>query len=177
LKSTGLIMLRENVLGVVGWKNSGKTTLVEALVHELTRRGFRISTIKHAHHAFDIDVPGKDSYRHREAGAHEVLVASSQRWALMHELRDEEEPQLESLLAQLAPCDLVLVEGFKRNVYPKIEVLQAARPEGRIADTDSTICAIAASDPVLAGDLMYLPLGDTVTIADFVCMHRGLSRR
>ena len=166
----------DNVFGIVGWKNSGKTTLVEALVRELTRRGFRISTIKHAHHAFDIDVPGKDSYRHREAGAQEVLVASGRRWALMHELHDESEPSLEALLARLSPCDLVLVEGFKRDSHAKIEILRAAGPEGRIADSDPAICAIATNDPALAKGHVHLPLDDIDAIADFICTHRGLTR-
>ena len=101
--------------GVVGWKNTGKTGLMERLVTEFTARGLRVSTLKHAHHSFDIDHPGKDSHRHRMAGATQVLLASRNRWALMHELRDEEEPTLEALLTKLAPVDLVLIEGYKRK--------------------------------------------------------------
>ncbi len=164
----------QKIFGIVGWKNSGKTTLVEALVRELTARGYRISTVKHAHHAFDIDVPGKDSYRHREAGAGEVLVASGRRWALMHELRGTDEPRLEELLARLSPCDLVLVEGFKRDTHPKIEVLRAAGPDGRIADRDETVCAIATDDPALADGHPALPLDDIGAIADFICARCGL---
>jgi len=165
------------VFGIVGWKNSGKTTLVEALIREFAARGLRVSTVKHAHHAFDIDVPGKDSYRHREAGAGEVLVASGRRWALMHELRDEDEPRLELLLARLSACDLVLVEGFKRDAHPKIEVLRALGPDGRIADTDKTVCAIATDDPAISGDNPALPLNDVRVIADFICARCGLKAR
>lgn len=165
------------VFGIVGWKNSGKTTLVEALVRELTARGYRISTIKHAHHTFNIDVPGKDSHRHREAGAQEVLVASGQRWALMRELRGEDEPSLEDLLARLSPCDLVLVEGFKRGAHPKIEVVRAIGPEGRIADSDETVCTIATDIPALSGGHPALPLNDVGAIADFICARSGLRAR
>lgn len=165
------------IVGIAGWKNSGKTTLVEALVRVLTARGYRVSTIKHAHHAFDIDVPGKDSHRHREAGAREVLVASGQRWALMHELRGENEPSLDDLLARLSPCDLVLVEGFKRDAHPKIEVVRAAGPDGRIADMDGTVCAIATDDAALAAGHPHLPLNDIAAIADFICARCGLPAR
>ena len=166
----------DKVFGITGWKNSGKTTLVEALVRKLTGRGYRVSTIKHAHHAFDIDVPGKDSYRHREAGAHEVIVASGQRWALMHELRGAVPPSLSSLIGRLGDCDLLLVEGFKRDAHPKIEVLRALGSEGRIADSDPSICAIATPNAALAGDHRRLDLDDVGAIADFICTHRGLSR-
>ena len=168
--------LGHKIFGIVGWKNSGKTTLMEALVRELTRRGHRVSTIKHAHHAFDIDVPGKDSHRHREAGAQEVLVASAQRWALMHELRGETEPTLEELLVRLAPCDLVLVEGFKCGPHPKIEIVRESGRDGRIADTDETVCAIASDSPALAADRQYLPLDNVAAIADFICARCGLPR-
>lgn len=164
----------DKIFGITGWKNSGKTTLLEALVRELSARRYRVSTIKHAHHAFDIDVPGKDSYRHREAGAHEVIVASGQRWALMHELRGAEQPTLTELLAHLGDCDLVLVEGFKGGSHPKIEVVRSPGPAGRIADTDETICAIAAPDPALAGTHRHLALDDIVGISDFICAHRGV---
>ncbi|MDE2135719.1 MAG: molybdopterin-guanine dinucleotide biosynthesis protein B [Alphaproteobacteria bacterium] len=164
------------VFGIVGWKDSGKTTLIERLIREFAVRGFVVSTIKHAHHAFDIDVLGKDSYRHREAGAQEVLVASGERWALMRELRSAPEPSLSDLVEHLAPCALVLVEGFKLDAHPKIEVLRALGDEGRIADKDETICAIAADDQALAGRHPYLPLNDAGAIADFICLHFGLAR-
>jgi molybdopterin-guanine dinucleotide biosynthesis protein MobB len=166
-------MKGRKILGIVGWKNSGKTTLVEALVRELTARGLRVSTLKHAHHAFDIDVPGKDSYRHREAGAHEVIVASGQRWALMHELGSAPEPRLDELLIKLAPCDLVLVEGFKCGRHPKIEVARFIRDEGLIADQDDTVLAVATDNAIFAGRHLALPLNDAIKIAEFICRRLG----
>ncbi|MDE2184604.1 MAG: molybdopterin-guanine dinucleotide biosynthesis protein B [Alphaproteobacteria bacterium] len=167
---------RPTVFGIIGWKNCGKTTLIERLIREFTARGLSVSTIKHAHHAFDIDIPGKDSYRHREAGAHQVLIASSERWALMHELRGVPQPSLSDLVAYLAPCDLVLVEGFKSDAHPKLEVLRPLGDEGRIADKDETVCAIATDDPALAGRHPHLPLSDTTAIADFICQRCDLVR-
>ncbi|MDB5558924.1 MAG: mobB [Enterovirga sp.] len=114
------------VIGLAGWSGAGKTTLLAKLIPELTGRGLKVSTLKHAHHAFDIDQPGKDSHTHRQAGATEVLIASSRRYALIHELRDEPEPALQDLLGRLSPVDLVVVEGFKRSAHPKIEVHRAA---------------------------------------------------
>ncbi len=162
------------VFGIVGWKNSGKTTLIERLIREFGARGLSVSTIKHVHHAFDIDVPGKDSYRHREAGAQEVLVTSGGRWALMHELRGAPEPDLNKLVEHLSPCDLVLVEGFKCDTHPKIEVLRASGDEGRIADKDKTVCAIATDYPALTGRHPYLSLSDAGAIADFITRHCNL---
>jgi molybdopterin-guanine dinucleotide biosynthesis protein MobB len=167
-------MKTQKILGIVGWKNSGKTTLVEALVREMTGRGLRISTVKHAHHAFDIDVPGKDSYRHREAGAQEVIVTSGQRWALMHELRGSPESSLDDLLSKLAPCDLVLVEGFKYGGHPKIEVARFARDEGLIADRDDAVMAVATDNVAFAGRHLALPLNDASAIIDFIRPRFGL---
>jgi molybdopterin-guanine dinucleotide biosynthesis adapter protein len=161
-------MKTQKILGIVGWKNSGKTTLVEALVREMTGRGLQISTVKHAHHAFDIDVPGKDSHRHREAGAQEVIVTSGQRWALMHELRGSPESSLDDLLSKLAPCDLVLVEGFKHGGHPKIEVARFVRDEGLIADRDDAVIAVATDNAAFAGRHPALPLNDAVAIIDFI---------
>lgn len=167
-------MIARNILGIVGWKNSGKTTLVEALLRETKTRGLHVSTIKHAHHAFDIDIPGKDSHRHREAGAQEVLVVSKQRWALLHESQGSVEPSLEELVAKLEPCDLVLVEGFKHGTHSKIEVARFRRAEGLIADHDNGVIAVATDDAALAGMHAVLPLSDTTTIVDFICRRFNL---
>lgn len=155
------------IYGVVGWKNAGKTGLMERLVAEITTRGFSVSTVKHAHHAFDVDHPGKDSYRHRVAGATEVLLASRKRVALMHELRDEDEPKLDALLAKLSPVDLVLIEGYKRDTHPKIEAHRQETGNPLIAPEDPSIRAVA-SDTALDLKLPVFDLNDTATIADFI---------
>lgn len=163
--------------GVTGWKNSGKTGLVERLVAELTARGLRVSTIKHAHHSFDVDHPGRDSYRHRDAGAQEVLLSSRNRIALMTELRGAEEPSLEALLTRLAPVDLVLIEGYKRDRHPKIEAHRAETGQPLIAPGDATIRAVASdSGAALPGDLgrPVFDLDDTGAIADFILEEVGL---
>ena len=161
------------LFGVVGWKNAGKTGLMERLVAEITARGFTVSTVKHAHHSFDVDHPGKDSYRHRAAGASEVLLASRQRVALMQELRGAEEPSLEDLLARLSPVDLVLVEGYKRDTHPKVEAHRAETGNPLIAPDDATIRAVA-SDVPLTLDRPVFDLNDTRAIADFVLAEVGL---
>ncbi|MEL6511516.1 MAG: molybdopterin-guanine dinucleotide biosynthesis protein B [Pseudomonadota bacterium] len=157
--------------GVVGWKNAGKTGLMERLVAEITRRGITVSTIKHAHHSFDVDHPGKDSHRHRVAGAREVLLASRNRWALMHELSVEDEPPLAELLGKLAPVDLVLIEGYKRDGHPKVEAHRAETGNPLIAD--DTIKAIA-SDTLTEADRPVFHLDDTASIADFILAEVGL---
>ncbi len=164
------------IYGVVGWKNSGKTGLMERLVSEITGRGLKVSTLKHAHHAFDVDHKGKDSFRHRAAGAGEVLLASYKRWALMHELGDDEEPTLATLVAKLEPCDLVLVEGYKRDDHPKVEVMRQETTQGLIARSDPTIRAVAADVPVTDTDLPVFDLDDTISIADFILEETGLAR-
>ncbi|EAP75825.1 molybdopterin-guanine dinucleotide biosynthesis protein B [Roseovarius nubinhibens] len=161
------------VYGVTGWKNAGKTGLMERLVAEFTARGMSVSTIKHAHHAVDVDQPGTDSYRHREAGAREVVLASARRFAVMHELRDAEEPTLEALIARLAPVDLVLVEGYKRAPHPKIEAYRAAAGHPLIAPESPSIRAVAADCEVDA-PCPVLPLDDTGAIADFILADLGL---
>ncbi|MEM8752887.1 MAG: molybdopterin-guanine dinucleotide biosynthesis protein B [Pseudomonadota bacterium] len=163
-----------NVYGVVGWKNAGKTTLVERLVAELAGRGLSVSTVKHAHHAFDVDSPGKDSWRHRAAGATEVMIGSAARWALMHELRDAAEPSLDELLGRLSPVDLVIVEGFKRERHAKIEAHRAATGAPLIAPDDPTVRAVATNDP-LTLDRPILPLDDAAAIADFILADLGLA--
>jgi molybdopterin-guanine dinucleotide biosynthesis protein B len=160
---------RPRIFGISGWKNSGKTGLAVRLVEEFTRRGYRISTIKHAHHDFDIDKVGADSYRHRQAGAHEVTIVSGTRYAIMHELRGAAEPTFEEILARIAPCDLVLIEGYKREPIPKIEArrLEAANREP-LAPADPHIVAIAADHPVAGTALPVFDLNDTQAIADFI---------
>jgi molybdopterin-guanine dinucleotide biosynthesis protein B len=163
------------VFGITGWKNSGKTTLTERLVAELSRRGWRVSTVKHAHHDFDIDKKGTDSFRHRQAGAGEVAIVSGRRWALMHELRGEREPPLGDILPRLAPCDLVLVEGYKREGHPKIEARRKEASERLpLAETDPRIVAIAADHPVADRRLPVFSLDDIGPIADFIERTTGM---
>ena len=155
------------VFGIAGYSGAGKTSLLETLIPCLTRRGLRISVIKHAHHGFDIDRPGKDSFRHRAAGACEVLLGCNSRWALMHELRDEAEPTLADLLARLSPCDLVLVEGFKQEPVPKIEVYRAANGKAPLFLQRNDIVAVA-SDGTAETTLPLLALDQPELIADFI---------
>ena len=155
------------LIGFAGWSGSGKTTLVTSVLPVLIARGWRVSTIKHAHHGFDLDQEGKDSWRHRAAGASEVLIASAKRWAIMHELRGAPEPELEDLLAHLSPVDLVIVEGFKRAPYPKIEVHRPALGKPPLYPEDPNIIAVA-SDAPLATKLPLLPLDRPDAIADFI---------
>ncbi len=162
-----------NIFGVVGYKNAGKTGLMERLVTEITERGYSVSTLKHAHHTFDVDQPGKDSYRHRDAGAHQVLLASRTRWALMTEIRDQDEPALADLLPRLDPVDLVLVEGYKRDTHPKIEAYRAETRHPLIAPDDPTVRAVA-SDARLTVDRPVFDLDDTRAIADFILKEVGL---
>lgn len=162
-----------NVYGIVGWKNAGKTGLMERLVAEITGRGFTVSTIKHAHHSFDVDHPGKDSFRHRAAGASEVLLASANRIALMQELRDADEPPLEALLARLTPVDLVLIEGYKRDRHPKVEAYRTETGNSLIAPGDPTVRAVASNAHVDV-DRQVFDLNDTAAIADFILAEVGL---
>jgi molybdopterin-guanine dinucleotide biosynthesis protein B len=152
-----------DILGLVGWSGSGKTTLLTAMLPLLRARGLTVSTIKHAHHGFDLDRPGKDSYRHRAAGAHEVLVASGTRWALMHEVQGEE-PRLPDLLARLQPVDLVLVEGFKTHPFPKLEVHRPALGKPPIWPEQPGIVAVAADTTPDCRPPVLLPLNDPVAV-------------
>ena len=161
------------VFGITGWKNTGKTGLVERLVTELSFRGFTVSTIKHAHHSFDVDYQGRDSYRHREAGACEVLLSSGNRWALMHELRGADEMSLADLLMKLTPVDVVLVEGFKTEGHEKLECHRASTSTMVIGRADDTIIGIA-SDIELDVELPFFDLNDTKAIADFMLTRLGL---
>ncbi len=161
------------VYGVTGWKNAGKTGLMERLVAEISGRGISVSTIKHAHHSVDVDQPGTDSYRHRAAGASEVILASAQRVAIMQELRGAPEPSLAALLARLGPVDLVLVEGFKREAHPKVEAYRSAAGNALIALENETIRAVASDSP-LDLDRPIFDLNDTGAIADFILHEVGL---
>ena len=162
------------IFGFAGWSGSGKTTLIEKLIPLFVRRGLKVSLIKHAHHTFDLDQPGKDSYRHRHAGCTEVLVSSSRRWALVHELRGAQEPGFGELIERLSPCDLVLVEGFKRERVPKLEVWRAATGEALLHPEDRDVVAIAA-DSQVDTKLPQFDLNDAPAIAQFVLRHVGLA--
>jgi molybdopterin-guanine dinucleotide biosynthesis adapter protein len=164
------------LFGIVGWKNSGKTTLVAKLVTELKARGFSVSTIKHAHHAFDLDQPGRDSFKHREAGAQEVLISSGKRWALMHELQGEDEYPLSDLLKKMMPVDIVLIEGFKRDPHAKIECHRATSEMPLVSAANKTIVAIASDVDVDTGGLKRLDLNDVSQVADFVMAETGLGQ-
>lgn len=156
------------IWGIVGWKNAGKTGLMERLVAEFVGRGLTVSTVKHAHHTFDVDQPGKDSYRHRVAGASEVLLGSGERWALMAELRGADEPDLETLLSKLSPVDLVLVEGFKSADHAKIEAHRRATAAALLAPAMPSIRAIASDCGAKHDGLAVFDLDDTGEIADFI---------
>jgi molybdopterin-guanine dinucleotide biosynthesis protein B len=164
------------LFGIAGWSGSGKTSLIVALIPELLRRGVTVSTVKHAHHRFDIDQPGKDSFRHRAAGATEVMVASDARWAIMHELRGEAEPTLEGLIARMTPVDLVLIEGYKSAGYDKIEVHRPSVGKPFLHPEDPHVVAVA-SDEILPGlRLPVFALADTGGIAGFILARCGLAR-
>jgi molybdopterin-guanine dinucleotide biosynthesis protein B len=168
--------MTQKIIGVAGFKNAGKTTLVEKLVVELTARGFRISTVKHAHHSFDIDHEGRDSFRHRKAGATEVVVVSSGRWALIHELRNEMEPTLDEILQKLAPCDLVVVEGYKRDSHDKIEVRNLGLNHPHLAGDDPTIVAIAATGAIAGSPVPVFDRDDVTALSSFIISHMELAK-
>jgi molybdopterin-guanine dinucleotide biosynthesis adapter protein len=158
------------LIGLAGWSGAGKTTLLRRLIPCLAGRGISVSTVKHAHHEFDVDQPGKDSWEHRQAGASQVLVSSARRWALMTELRGAPEPDLRSLLARLSPVDLVIVEGFKRDPHPKLEVYRTENGKPWLHPEDPAIRAVASDVPPPA-DLPWIPLDDIGGIADLVLRH------
>lgn len=165
------------LLGIAGFKNAGKTTLTERLVRELTSRHYRISTIKHAHHGFDIDQEGRDSWRHRSAGASEVAIVSMKRWALVHELRGEAEPLLADILTKLSPCDLVLTEGYKRENHPKIEVRDIGLGHPELAGEDKSVIAIAANGAIDNSPVPVFDREDARALADFIVERLGLKQR
>ena len=161
------------IFGFAGWSGSGKTTLVEKLIPRFVQRGLRVSLIKHAHHNFDVDTPGKDSYRHRQAGASEILVTSSRRWVLMHELRGAQEPSFDEQVRRFSPCDLLLVEGFKFAPIPKLEIWRKETGEALLHPNDPHIVAIAA-DTKVETRLPQLDLNDDAAIAAFILKHLEL---
>jgi molybdopterin-guanine dinucleotide biosynthesis protein B len=162
-----------SILGIAGWSGSGKTTLLERLIPALSKDGLRVSTLKHAHHDVQLDTPGKDSWRHCQAGAREVAIVTSKRWALLHEVRDEPEPRLEEVLTRLSPCDLVLVEGFKCEAIPKIEVHRDALGKSWLYTQDRLIRAVV-SDIAPPADLRHFALDDIDGIATFIRIITGL---
>lgn len=159
------------IFGLAGWSGSGKTTLMTRLIPALMRRGVSVSTLKHAHHEFDIDQPGKDSWRHRQAGASEVMVASERRWALMHELRGAPMPSMDELIRHMNPVDLVLVEGFKRGPHPKLEVYRPSLGKPILAPDGEAIVAVASDAPIPGLLLPFFDLQDVDAIASFVIAH------
>ena len=159
------------IIGLAGWSGSGKTTLITKLLPHLIARGQRVSTLKHAHHGFDLDQPGKDSFMHRTAGATEVVISSAKRFAVLHELRDEPEWDLPELLTKFAPVDLVLVEGFKRDAFPKLEIHRTANGKPLIQPDDPHIVAIASDIPLPQAKVPVVGLDDVETIADVLLQH------
>lgn len=156
------------IFGLAGWSGSGKTTLIVKLIPELVSRGISVSTMKHAHHDFDIDRPGKDSHEHRLAGASEVMISASKRWALMHELREEEEPSVEELIARMKPVDLLLVEGFKWHAHPKMEIHRPLVGKPLLQSDDTEIIAVASDEALSGLPVPVLDLNDVSGIADFI---------
>ena len=169
--------MTRKLLGIVGFKNAGKTTLTERLVRELSARGYRIATVKHAHHAFDIDHEGRDSWRHRQAGAAEVAVVSRNRWALVHELRGAPEPPLAAIVDKLEPADLVITEGYKGESHAKIEVRDLALGHPELAGRDPAVIAVAASGAIPGCPVPVFAREDVGGIADFIVEAMGLERR
>jgi molybdopterin-guanine dinucleotide biosynthesis protein B len=163
------------IFGLAGWSGSGKTSLMVRLLPVLVGRGLRVSTMKHAHHAFDVDQPGKDSHAHREAGASEVLVTSARRWALMHELRGEPEAAIEDLVRHMTPVDLLLIEGFKAHAHDKLEVFRRALGKPLLCVDDRRIVAVASDGPVPEARVPVLELDRTEALAEFIVAHCGLA--
>jgi molybdopterin-guanine dinucleotide biosynthesis adapter protein len=165
------------IFGIAGWSGSGKTTLLVRLIPELTSRGLSVSTIKHAHHGFDFDKPGKDSFEHRKAGASEVMITSDQRWALMRELREETEPTLAESAAHMSPVDLLLVEGFKHESHRKIEVHRSATGKSLLQPDDPHIVAVVSDAGLPEITVPVLPIDDVTAIADFILAETGLGSK
>lgn len=162
-------MTKKNLFGITGWKNSGKTHLVAKLVSEFVHRGLAVSTIKHAHHSFDIDHKNTDTWQHREAGAGEVVIISENRWALMHELKNEQEPSLHQVADKLAPCDIILVEGYKTDNHPKIETIRNLKPGNHpLWKTNDTIIGIVCDSDMQGSNVPVFAHDDIAQIADFI---------
>jgi molybdopterin-guanine dinucleotide biosynthesis protein B len=159
------------IIGLAGWSGSGKTTLITKLIPRLTARGISVSTLKHAHHGFDLDQPGKDSFFHRAAGASEVIISSANRWAILHELRGQPEWDLAALIGKMSPVDLVLVEGFKRDAFPKLEIHRIANGKPLIHPEDPHIVAVASDSAVPAALVPVVDLNDIEAIADLLLEH------
>jgi molybdopterin-guanine dinucleotide biosynthesis protein B len=172
----GMAPMTRPLIGITGFKKSGKTTLVEGLVRIFTARGLKVSTVKHAHHSFDIDHEGRDSHRHRMAGATEVAVVSGRMWAIMHVLEDEPEPMLDGILARMSPSDLVIIEGYKRDRHPKIEVRDPALGHPELAASDPTVIAIAAAQPLVGERVPVFHRDEVEEIANFIAAYLGLAR-
>lgn len=164
------------VIGIVGWSGSGKTSLLVELLPRLKDRGLEVSTMKHAHHRFDVDKPGKDSFLHREAGASEVLVVTSSRWVLMHESREEPEPSIEALIERMTPVDLLLIEGFKTHHHPKLEIHRASEGKPLLCLTDPEIVAVASDSLLPDLQITRLDLNTPDAIVDFILHYTGLSQ-
>lgn len=156
------------LFGIAGWSGSGKTTLIVHLLPQLIRRGLTVSTVKHAHHSFDVDKPGKDSYAHREAGAHEVMISSANRWALMNELRGREEPSLDELVAHMSPVDLLLVEGFKTQPHDKLEIYRPSLGKPMLQPDDPHVVAVASDAKLMGLPVPVFDLANVAAIADFI---------
>lgn len=159
------------IIGLAGWSGSGKTTLITRLIPRLTARSLSVSTLKHAHHGFDLDKPGKDSFMHRAAGATEVIISSSNRWAILHELRGQPEWNLPDLVAKMSPVDLVLVEGYKRDTFPKLEIYRAANGKPLIHPEDPHVVAVASDGPLPQARVPVVDLDDIEAIADILVRH------
>jgi molybdopterin-guanine dinucleotide biosynthesis protein B len=159
------------MIGLAGWSGSGKTTLITKVLPVLIKRGLKVSTLKHAHHGFDLDQPGKDSFMHRAAGASEVMISSGKRWAVLHELRDEPEWNMPALLQKIAPVDLVLVEGYKRESFPKIEIYRETNGKPLLHGEDKFIVAVASDTPLPNVALPVVDLNDIDAVADALLKH------
>jgi len=159
------------IIGLAGWSGSGKTTLITKLIPRLLARGLRVSTLKHAHHGFDLDKPGKDSFVHRAAGATEVIISSAKRWAILHELREEPEWDMGALVGRMSPVDLVLVEGFKRDAFPKLEIHRTVNGKPLLHPEDPHIIAVACDSVLPAAKVPVIDLNDIDAIADLLLKH------